>query len=387
MKSNAVAFISQERTGYSLWIANVDGSGEKKLTDIVDNEEWISNHLLQWSPDGKWIGYISGNDLWVVSPDGSINKKILSRQDANKKIIRRYVWSPDSTKIAYTLARNWEDFTELKTRLLDLTTGKDSEISVYQSPTNIILSWSPDGRYILLNTEDSLKIFEVSTGKVRKEIRSTCPILHGEPSWSPNSEWFYRFDGGVGYYYIWVCMNGVNGESWQAIDGVISQPVWDKTGDYLYFVVGEMNLDIGPNWFVNQRLVRYDVSTRKIEDLLSLEEDGPTGYPRIVSLSPNGQMLGLYSYTIRQDDKSSTVQNKFIILDIESLSMTKYSLGPLGEIKRPLPSPMWSYDSKNIIFSDYDSFYSLDIATGKVSLFSGVHAIEKAIISPFATTP
>ena len=188
VKSNAVAFIS----GNSLWVANVDSSGERKLTDIEENESRSSNYLLQWSPDGKWIGYISGDDLWIISPDGSVNKKTLSSQDANKRIIIRYAWSPESSKIAYLLAANWGDFPKIKMMLLDLTTGKDSEISVYQSPANIVLSWSPDGRYILLNTEDSLKLFEVGTGKVRKEIKSDCPIWHGEPSWSPNSEWFYR---------------------------------------------------------------------------------------------------------------------------------------------------------------------------------------------------
>lgn len=76
INENAVAFIEQTDIGYSLWVVNVDGSGERKLADIEKNESRSSNYLLQWSPDGKWIGYISGNDLWIISPDGLDKKKI-----------------------------------------------------------------------------------------------------------------------------------------------------------------------------------------------------------------------------------------------------------------------------------------------------------------------
>ena len=188
---------------------------------------------------------------------------------------------------------------------------------------------------------------------------------------------------------MWICLSGLNGMTWRIEDVgvVVSPPVWDKNGKFLYFVVGETNLDISPNIYTNQRLMRYDVETQKNETLLSLEEAGPTGFIWSVTLSPNGEMLGLYSYTIHQDTKSSFIQNKFILLDVHSLSMTKYSLERLGETKRPLPSPIWSYDNEKIIFNDHSSFYSLDITTGNVSLFSGIHAIENVIISPVATTP
>ena len=102
VNANAVTFIENDKYyNYSLWIANVDGSGERKLTDIENNAERTSNYLLKWSPDGKWIGYISGDDLWLISPDGLTKRKILSIQNTNQKIIRKYEWSPDSSKIAY----------------------------------------------------------------------------------------------------------------------------------------------------------------------------------------------------------------------------------------------------------------------------------------------
>ena len=77
-KANAVAFISQENAGYSLWVANVDGSGERKLADIPYNRQdgdWgITSYYLQWSPDGKWISYIRVTCVVYHCP-GRLDKK------------------------------------------------------------------------------------------------------------------------------------------------------------------------------------------------------------------------------------------------------------------------------------------------------------------------
>lgn len=382
VKANAVAFIA----GNSLWIANVDGSGERKLTDIQNNESWTSSYLLKWSPNGKWIGYISGNDLWVISPDGSTNRKVIEVSEAdNKNQIWSYSWSPDGSEIAYIQTIKGK----LIPRLLNLETGYISDLPI--STDQLSLSWSPDGQYILLNTYESLTIFEVATSKVLKEINSACPIWHGEPVWSPDNKWFYHLVFANGTYGLQICLSGLDGSSWQIenVGGVISQPVWDKTGNYLYFVAGKMDLNIGANWFTNQRLMRYNVKTRKSEELLSLEEDGSVGFPPIVFLSPNGQKLGLYMYAYHENnshyvDTSKPKKCTFIIVDIQSLSTKKFDIET--DVQDHILAPGWSQDNHKIIFYN-GFFYFLDIKTGKFSLFSGKHAVERVIVSPIATTP
>jgi hypothetical protein len=55
VKANAVAFIERDREGkLFLWVANVDGSGETKLVDIIQKDSQI-NILMQWSPNREWI--------------------------------------------------------------------------------------------------------------------------------------------------------------------------------------------------------------------------------------------------------------------------------------------------------------------------------------------
>ncbi len=171
VNAKAVAFISEEGNGNSLWIANVDGSGERKLTDIEHNTQWGSEYLLKWSPDGKWIGYISGDDLWIISPDGSVKRKLLSFPDRTTGTLYTYVWSPDSSKIAYIQKATDGPVAQITVTMFDLVTGKTLEISSNQAPDPMPISWSPDGKYILFAKDFSYSLYEVATGKITKEIK------------------------------------------------------------------------------------------------------------------------------------------------------------------------------------------------------------------------
>ncbi|MGA2436162.1 MAG: hypothetical protein ABSG25_12840 [Bryobacteraceae bacterium] len=50
-----------------------------------------------WSPDGAWIAYWQGDDLRVVSPDGSRSRTLVS--DAKDGFTDRAKWSPDSAYV------------------------------------------------------------------------------------------------------------------------------------------------------------------------------------------------------------------------------------------------------------------------------------------------
>ncbi len=370
VNANAVAFIE----GNSLWVANVDGSGERKLTDIENNVSQRSNHLLQWSPDGKWISYISGDDLWIISPDGSIKRKTLLISKTNKNRIESYSWSPDDSKIAYIDSTSGSPMP----RLLDLNTGDISE-PLLDTP-QFSVSWSPNGRYILLNTYTSMTIFEVATSKVLKEINSVCPIIQHKPVWSPNNEWFYHPTyAGSGKYRMQVCVSGLDGSNrWINIMSSSYLPVWDKTGNFLYFTTNETNTG---NIDTNQRLLRYDIRTQEAKPMLSLEVDA-LQHIWSVSISPNGHILEM-------DSSISENRQLFIFLDLDSASMKKSEISEMPISYFFYGITVWSADSQNIIFLSQSNgcFYKLDIQTGKTTIISGKHSVESWVVSPVATTP
>jgi hypothetical protein len=392
VKSNAVAFISyDEHYNTSLWVANVDGSGERRLVESLNDKKWdtYGYAALRWSPNGKWISYLSSEELWIVSSDGLINKKVLS-SDKDKGTVYMYQWSPDSSQIAYVQSGQSVGLVSdvpIVVGLLDLETGKTSELSSYKSPTPVTFSWAHNGRYLLLSKMDKngFLIFDVNTRKFIKEIISTanCSLWHHGVLWSPNSNWFYDIPSQNGRFATTqICVAGLDGSHRQIdINGTAtSSPVWDKTGNFLYYVAGNTNFSITPIPDYDIRLMRYNVRTQKQERLLSLGKE-PQRWS--ISMSPDNEILELHT-------SDSGNPYSFAFLNIKSLSVTKFNL----ELKSPPDVffriyPAWTPDSKNIILYFYRRFYSVNIQTGEATTISGIHSVNERqwAVSPIATTP
>lgn len=399
VKANAVAFIGRHNINSldtSLWVANVDGSGERKLVEITYNEKdgWTNNPLLRWSPDGNWISYIALHELWIVSRDGSEKRKFLSLPETREFFI--YVWSPDSSKIAYletVVGKSTvtptpgpdNGMAPYLVGVIDIATGNVSELSSFEANAGIpILLWSPNGRNLLFIKDYSLVLLEVATHKIVKTIKRGCGLERGL-SWSPNGRWFSYTDNGVGGFNpTWICVNSATGGLIQTIrvDSTSFNPVWDKTGNYIYFLASKIDLTRKSDWLIDERLIRYDVRTQKTESLLSLKElQQPNSYIRSLSISPDGNTLMLQS-------ESSQTKFDLIFVDVQSLATIKFNL----DLESPPDlffriNPVWSPDNHNVIFYFYRRFYSLNRQTGKVSIISGDHPTENWAVSPITTTP
>lgn len=400
VQANAVAFIERD-SETSLWLSNVDGSGEKKLVDITENKSSVKDLLLQWSPDGKWIGYFSGDELWIISRDGSVKREVLSFPN-----LYTYIWSPDSSKIAYEQTKprsvDTQDPPPITVGIIDLATGKVSEISTHRPYDPMPISWSPDGRYLLFFKDFAFNVFEVNTHKVVQEIKTVgTDCSGGWNTWSTNSKWFFHSYHGNGRYSInWICVSSLADGSTRKleVDGRTCGAVWDKTGNFLYFTAAKSNPDDLANMDPDHRLMRYDVRTKKTERVLSLGGD-TSQYCWSVSLSPDGSILELHPTS----GSWLASEYSFILMDIRSLSTVRITTDfKYSAVNISYPFPVWSPDNQNIILfvseteppvgglvmlSQYGSFYAVNIKTGKSTIISGQHAVQNDIVSPIAAFP
>jgi Tol biopolymer transport system component len=72
-----IAYWSREDGDFEIYVINADGSGKKQLTNNVGNDA-----LPAWSPDGKYIYYLSDQDgtawaVMVMNPNGSNPRKVM----------------------------------------------------------------------------------------------------------------------------------------------------------------------------------------------------------------------------------------------------------------------------------------------------------------------
>ncbi len=137
-------------------------------TRNLTNTSGVDDKNPAWSPDGKYIAYVSdktGEDEIYLRED-KLNSEPIQITHGNTYFMYHLVWSPDSKMILYTdnSFRLWYvDVAQKKRVLVD----KDSiwEITNY--------SWSPDSRYVAYakhhkNNFTSIYIYSVADQKIHE---------------------------------------------------------------------------------------------------------------------------------------------------------------------------------------------------------------------------
>ncbi len=113
-------------------------------TRNLTNTSGVHERASKWSPDGKWIAYISDatgeDEIYVMPQDGSGSPKQLTRGADTYKF--GLLWSPDSQKII------WND-KKLRLQVLDVASGSVTVIATATAFEITDFSWSPDSQWVV----------------------------------------------------------------------------------------------------------------------------------------------------------------------------------------------------------------------------------------------
>ena len=191
-----------------LYIANADGTGERKL--LSDS---VFEYHSSFSADGKWIVFTSErnglgqSDLYRCRADGTG----LERLTDSPHVDDQGALSPDGSKLAFVSTRDsWKN----NIWLLDIATGKLTNLTIQpgvqgdpEKPDCFFRpSWSPDGQWIAFSSDrnsdwrghnntkgwehtQQLRIYVIRPdGTGFREVASRADYALGAPKWSPDSK-------------------------------------------------------------------------------------------------------------------------------------------------------------------------------------------------------
>ena len=97
--------MEKDESSSNLWVLSTDGKSQKQLTNTTGK-----NGGSKWSPDGKWIAFVSqrtgddGPQVYVISPEGGEARRV-SNMPMGPSALK---WSSDS-KTIFCIAWTWPD--------------------------------------------------------------------------------------------------------------------------------------------------------------------------------------------------------------------------------------------------------------------------------------
>jgi dipeptidyl aminopeptidase/acylaminoacyl peptidase len=229
-----------------IWMMNADGTGARQ---ILQSEK--SANTPQFSPDGKWISFISNSNLYVASASGGAARKLTDISTG----VSDPLWSPDGKMIAFSsdvypecngddacnkriserwekgslkghmaddlLYRHWtawKDGTRTHIFIVEVASGATRDVTPGERDTpNFQLGgplqydFSPDSRELVYvsnpdrvlasSTNNDLWILSLTDSNARaRNITASNPAYDGSPKYSPDGKYIaYRMQKQPGY--------------------------------------------------------------------------------------------------------------------------------------------------------------------------------------------
>lgn len=203
-------------------LAGADGQMDFQLTQ---GDKSCTRPL--WSPDGKWIAFLSArggekNNLWLIRPNGGEAEKLTDAESG----VNVYEWSPDGKRIAFTMndSLSTQEKKDEKARrdavvvdanfkyshlyVISIEKGPKGERPVKRLTAGDFhvsnFDWSPDGKWLAFDHQATPRVNDWPTttiALVPSDSGAVKPLFTKpfavNPNFSPDGKWLsFSHDGG-----------------------------------------------------------------------------------------------------------------------------------------------------------------------------------------------
>jgi TolB protein len=248
---------------HQIWITDTLGNTWNMFDDTTYESE-----LLDFSPDGKWMVYVSGVHIYKarVTDDWKIIDTSITRlTEIGKNFFPK--WSPKTNHI--TFDSNAHDTSQLLYRIW-LMTSNGNDKKMVTTVGGRQPDWSPSGNRIVyygfFDESDASEIVIISSEGSNPKRLTSDSIWDSDPAWSPDG---YRIafsriieekEGGISYIYL-IDTTGTN------LSNLTSglHPAWAPTGNKLAFSTLEPEGE-----YVT--IFTIDIQSKKTKQLVFREE-------------------------------------------------------------------------------------------------------------------
>ena len=242
------AFLAWSRSGVLTYVQGGGGGVEFEMvrvsragaSTVIDSTWHGGFNSLSQSPDGRrlavGVGLANGAlGIWIKQLDrGPFSRLTFSGQD------RRPAWSPDGGQVAFI--RDSLSGSSVYARVTDGSTP-DRRLVRLDRPVQEV-TWSPDGRWLVLRTDDAARGAGDLVGVRTSGDTTPVPLLASgftelHPAVSPDGRWlaYTSNESGANEVYVRPFSAG-NGARWQVSNGGGLEPRWSPDGRELYFLDG-----------------------------------------------------------------------------------------------------------------------------------------------------